>query len=51
MIRTAREAVDPSDHAWTSMRRLGSVLAVAGFVMAAVPLIFISLVFWLLRRA
>jgi Na+/proline symporter len=51
MINAAREAADPSDQARASMRRFGSVLAVAGFVMAAVPLIFISLVFWLLRRA
>jgi membrane-anchored glycerophosphoryl diester phosphodiesterase (GDPDase) len=51
MINAAREAADPSDPTRASMRRLGSVLAAAGFVMAAVPLVFISLVFWLLRRA
>jgi hypothetical protein len=51
MINAAREAADPSHQPRASMRRLGSVLAVAGFVVAAVPLVFISLVFWLLLRA
>jgi hypothetical protein len=32
-------------------RTLGHVIAVAGFVMAAVPLILISMVFWMLGRA
>jgi type II secretory pathway component PulK len=32
-------------------RTLGNVMAAAGFVLAAAPLILISLVFWLLRRA
>jgi hypothetical protein len=32
-------------------RTLGNVIAVAGFVMAAVPLILISVVFWMLREA
>lgn len=32
-------------------RTLGNVMAAAGFVLAAVPLILISVVFWLLRRA
>ncbi len=31
-------------------RTLGNVMAVAGFVLAAVPLVLISVVFWLLRR-
>jgi hypothetical protein len=32
-------------------RTLGWVLAIAGFVVAAVPLVMISIVFWLLQRA
>jgi hypothetical protein len=32
-------------------RTLGNVMAAAGFVLAAVPLILISVVFWLLRQA
>ena len=32
-------------------RTLGNVMATAGFVLAAVPLILISVVFWLLGRA
>jgi hypothetical protein len=32
-------------------RALGAVLAGAGFLMAAVPLVLISIVFWMLRQA
>ena len=32
-------------------RLLGTVLAVAGFLLAALPLVFMSVVFWMLRRA
>jgi hypothetical protein len=32
-------------------RTVGNAVAVAGFVMAAVPLILISVVFWMLGRA
>jgi hypothetical protein len=32
-------------------RTIGNVLAVAGFLMAAVPLALITIVLWLLRRA
>jgi hypothetical protein len=32
-------------------RLLGRIFAVAGFLVAAVPLVFISIVFWVLRRA
>ena len=31
-------------------RLLGTVLAVAGFLLAALPLVFMSVVFWMLRR-
>jgi hypothetical protein len=33
-----------------SARVMGSMLAAAGFLMAAVPLALLSIVFWLLRR-
>jgi hypothetical protein len=32
-------------------RLVGTVLAVAGFLLAALPLVFISIVFWMLRRS
>ena len=32
-------------------RMIGQVLTIAGFLMAAVPLVLISMVFWFLRRA
>ena len=34
-----------------SARLIGMVLAIAGFLLATVPLLMISLVFWILRRA
>jgi hypothetical protein len=35
----------------SAARALGILLAVAGFLLAAVPLMMISLVFWMLRQA
>jgi hypothetical protein len=32
-------------------RTIGRVVAAAGFILAAVPLVLISIVFWMLRRA
>ena len=32
-------------------RMVGNVMVMAGFILAAVPLVLISVVFWLLRRA
>jgi hypothetical protein len=60
-LQVAREGIFPSGSARLirdtprrtggSARLIGMVLAIAGFLLAAVPLVMISLVFWILRRA
>jgi hypothetical protein len=46
--RLVRETVRTTG---ATARTLGWVLAVAGFLLAAMPLVMVLLVFWLLRRA
>jgi hypothetical protein len=46
-----RQGLQIAREAQPQGRMLGNVIAVVGFVMAAVPLILISVVFWMLQRA
>jgi hypothetical protein len=46
-----RQGLQVARGAERQARTLGNAMAVGGFVLAAVPLVLISVVFWLLRRA
>jgi hypothetical protein len=56
-LKIVRASQDDDRHAAVSGARagapprvVGTVLAVAGFLLAALPLVFISVVFWMLRQ-
>jgi hypothetical protein len=50
-LQIVRVSPDEDRQRSAPSRLVGTVLAVAGFLLAALPLVFISIVFWMLRRS
>jgi hypothetical protein len=50
-LQIVRVSPDEDRQRAAPSRLVGTVLAVAGFLLAALPLVFISIVFWMLRRS